>query len=82
MNILAVDIGSYSVKFIELWMERKSIKLISHQEINVAEARESFDPTDSLQKIQFEIIKSQIIKSLSPILSAWLVLVRHQSSTK
>ena len=58
MNILAVDIGSYSVKFLELWLERRSTKLISHQEVIIAEARESFEADATLQQIQFEIIKA------------------------
>ncbi|GAB4418708.1 MAG: hypothetical protein OHK0056_28370 [Bacteriovoracaceae bacterium] len=60
MNVLAVDIGSYSVKFFEVWIDRKNIKLMNHHEVVIDNARESFDQEMTTEQIQMEIIEAYL----------------------
>lgn len=60
MNILTVDIGSYSVKFFESFVDRKNVKLISHQEVIVEEARETLEKDLPLHEVQFAIIEAYL----------------------
>jgi Tfp pilus assembly PilM family ATPase len=58
MNTLAIDIGSYSIKFLEVTKDRKSLKLVHFTEVIIGEVREMLDEDLSLEAVQEEIIES------------------------
>lgn len=60
MNILAIDIGTYSIKFIEVRPERKYYTLLLKQEIVIDEARSQYPDTDKLHELQREIVNDYI----------------------
>lgn len=59
MLVVAIDIGSYSIKTISVKVERKSVNYVSHQEIKI-EHYEKYDPNASLRENQFSIVKDII----------------------
>lgn len=67
MNILAIDIGSYSVKFIEVRPERKNYVLVEKQEIILEEVKPHYPNITSLSDLQKEIITNYIQKKPSDI---------------
>lgn len=67
MNILAIDIGSYSVKFIEVRPERKNYVLVEKQEIIIDEVRPHYPNLNTLSELQKEIINNYIQKKPSDI---------------
>ena len=62
MNILAIDIGSYSIKFIEVRPERKNLFLIEKQEIILDEVKVHYPNTNKLSELQQEIVNAYIQK--------------------
>ena len=62
MNILAIDIGTYSIKFIELRPERKSLVLVEKNEVILEEAKTHYPNTSSTQELQKEIVANFIQK--------------------
>ena len=62
MNILAIDIGSYSVKFIEVRPERKNYVLVEKQEIILDEVKPHYSNVSSIHDLQKEIIINYIQK--------------------
>ena len=62
MNILAIDIGTYSIKFIELRPERKSLVLVEKNEVILEEAKTHYPNTQSTQELQKEIVANFIQK--------------------
>ncbi len=58
MNILSIDLGHYSVKFLELTHERKNISLNYFHEIPLSHARKHLSDDKSIQELQLEIIKN------------------------
>ncbi len=56
MNILAIDIGAYSVKFIEVRPERKNYVLVEKQEIILEEVKPHYPNITNLSDLQREII--------------------------
>lgn len=67
MNILAIDIGSYSVKFIEVRPERKSYVLVEKNEIILDEVRSQFPHITNTQDLQKEVISNFVQKKPSDI---------------
>lgn len=67
MNILAIDIGSYSVKFIEVRPERKSYVLVEKQEIILEEVKPHYPNITNLSDLQKEIITNYIQKKPNDI---------------
>ena len=67
MNILAIDIGSYSVKFIEVRPERKNYVLVEKQEIILDEVKPHYPNINSIHDLQKEIINNYIQKKPSDI---------------
>ena len=68
MNILAIDIGSYSIKFVEVRPERKNLILIEKNEIILDEAKKHYPDAENLNELQKEIDKLDI-RPASPTLS-------------
>lgn len=62
MNILAIDIGSYSIKFVEVKAERKNYTLLEKQEIIMDEARAHYPNISLLSDLQKEIVANYIQK--------------------
>lgn len=62
MNILAIDIGTYSVKFIELKPERKIYTLVDKQEIILEEIKCHYPHIDNHIDLQREVIANFIKK--------------------
>lgn len=62
MNILAIDIGSYSVKFIEMKPERKNFLLVDKQEIILDEVQYHYPNIEDMSELQREIISNFIQK--------------------
>ncbi len=60
MNLLCIDLGSYSVKFAEYSLARKNIVLIQFQELSLAEARMQFDEDISNNQLKLEIVRAFI----------------------
>lgn len=67
MNILAIDIGSYSVKFIEVRPERKNYVLVEKLEIILDEVKPHYPNVSSIHDLQKEIIINYIQKKPSDI---------------
>src|SRR6476646_982413 len=67
MNILAIDVGSYSVKFIEVRPERKNLVLIEKHEVVLDEARSLYPDIQSTTELQKEIVASHIHKKASDL---------------
>lgn len=67
MNILAIDIGSYSIKFIEVRPERKNYVLVEKQEIILDEIKPHYPNITGLSELQKEIISNYIQKKPSDI---------------
>jgi Tfp pilus assembly PilM family ATPase len=63
MNILTVDIGSYSVKFLEVKLERKSVNVLDCQEVIIAKVQPQLSDEATLEDIQYEIINSYLKQS-------------------
>lgn len=62
MNILAIDIGTYSIKFVEVRPERKNLNLIEKQEIVIEEVKSYYPQATALIDIQKEIVANFIQK--------------------
>jgi general secretion pathway protein L len=62
MNILAIDVGAYSVKFIEVRPERKTFILVEKQEIILDEVRPHYPNLSNVHELQKEIINNYIQK--------------------
>lgn len=60
MNILAIDIGSYSIKFVEVRPERKNLILVEKHEIILEEAKSHYPNAQTLGELQKEIVASYI----------------------
>ncbi len=58
MNILAIDVGSYSVKFLQFKQERKQLFLIKAHEVIIDEAKEKWSSELDLHPLQAEIVKN------------------------
>ena len=56
MKILAIDIGTYSIKFYETMLERRRIKIIDCQEILLSEYSNDIKILTSVDKIQHQIL--------------------------
>ncbi|MBC7427091.1 MAG: pilus assembly protein PilM [Bacteriovorax sp.] len=67
MNILAIDIGSYSIKFIEVRPERKNYVLVEKQEIILDEVKPHYPNITVLPDLQKEIISNYIQKKPNDI---------------
>jgi Tfp pilus assembly PilM family ATPase len=62
MNILAIDIGTYSIKFLEIKPERKSLTLIEKNEVIIEEAKPHYPNIQNLKELQKEIVANYIQK--------------------
>ena len=60
MNTLAIDIGSYSIKFFEVIKERKSLRLVHFTEVIIDEVREQMGEDCTLEEIQEEVLESYL----------------------
>jgi general secretion pathway protein L len=67
MNILAIDIGSYSIKFIEVRPERKNYVLVEKQEIILDEVKPHYPNIKGIAELQKEIISNYIQKKPNDI---------------
>lgn len=67
MNILAIDIGSYSIKFIEVRPERKNYVLVEKQEIILDEVKPHYPNILGVSELQKEIIANYIQKKPNDI---------------
>ncbi len=62
MNILAIDIGSYSLKFLVVKSERRSFTLVEKQEIILDEIRAHYPNVQSLHELQKEVVANYLQK--------------------
>lgn len=62
MNILAIDVGSYSIKFVEVRPERKSLILVEKHEIILDEAKAHYPDAVNLADLQKEVVAAYIQK--------------------
>lgn len=60
MSVLCIDIGTYSIKFLECNPSKKNFSLISHREIPLQKVLSQFGPEDTIQDVQLSIIKSYL----------------------
>ncbi|MBP9680482.1 MAG: pilus assembly protein PilM [Bacteriovorax sp.] len=67
MNILAIDVGSYSIKFVEVRPERKNLFIVEKQEIILEEAKVHYPHAISLIDLQKEIVASFIQKKANDL---------------
>lgn len=67
MNILAIDVGSYSIKLMEVRPERKNFILVEKNEIILDEARPHYPEAKTLQDLQREIVADFIHKKNSEL---------------
>jgi general secretion pathway protein L len=62
MNILAIDVGSYSIKFVEVRPERKNLILVEKNEIILDEAKTHYPDAATLSELQKEVLANYIHK--------------------
>ncbi len=62
MNILAIDVGTYSIKIIEVRSERKNLIIIEKQEIVLEDAKVHYPNIVNLSELQKEVLASFIQK--------------------
>lgn len=62
MNILAIDVGSYSIKLMEVRPERKNFILVEKNEIVLDEAKPHFPDAKTLTELQKEVVADFIHK--------------------
>ncbi len=62
MNILAIDVGSYSIKFVEVRPERKNLILVEKHEIVLDEAKAHYPDATTLSALQREVVANYIQK--------------------
>lgn len=67
MNILAIDVGSYSVKFVEVRPERKNLVLVEKHEIILDDAKMHYPNAQNLTELQNEVVAAFIQKKQSDI---------------
>lgn len=67
MNILAIDIGAYSIKFLEVRPERKNLVMVDKQEIILEEVKPHYPDFEKVSDLQKEIIVNYIQKKPSDI---------------
>jgi general secretion pathway protein L len=67
MNILAIDIGSYSIKFVEVRPERKNFVQVEKQEIILDEVRPHYPDAKTIAELQKEVISNYIQKKPNDI---------------
>ena len=67
MNILAIDIGTYSIKFLEVRPERKNLVMVDKQEIILDEVKPHYPNFEKISDLQKEIIVNYIQKKPSDI---------------
>lgn len=67
MNILAIDIGTYSIKFLEVRPERKSLVMVDKQEMILDDIRPHYPDFEKITDLQKEIIINYIQKKPSDI---------------
>jgi general secretion pathway protein L len=60
LNILSVDIGTYSVKIIEAFVEKKKVTVLNSTQIIVDDYRKEHKIDGDLYKVQFQIIKDYV----------------------
>ncbi len=60
MNILSIDTGTYSVKFLEFRQERRHLVLDHMQEVILGEVANDYDEDLSIEELQEEIIKAYL----------------------
>lgn len=65
MNILAIDIGTYSIKFLELKTERKNIVIVDKNEVVIEDARPHYPSAHDIKLLQKEIVSNYILKKPS-----------------
>ena len=58
MNILSLDVGTYSIKMLKAVIERRQPYIIDSQEVIIADASKDLHPTMPLSEKQTEIVKS------------------------
>jgi len=62
MNILAIDIGSYSIKHIEFQSDRRQLNMLDRGEIIIDEVKNLYAPELTLEQLQKEITSGLISK--------------------
>lgn len=67
MNILAIDVGSYSVKFVEVRPERKNLILVEKHEIILDEAKPHYPNAQNLGDLQKEVVANYIHKKTNEL---------------
>jgi general secretion pathway protein L len=67
MNILAIDIGTYSIKFLEVRPERKNLVMVDKQEIILDEVKPHYPNLEKISDLQKEIIVNYIQKKPNDI---------------
>lgn len=60
MKILCVDLGSYSLKFLEVSTERRGLKLIDSSEVILSDIKDQFPVDLPLHLCQLEVVKSYL----------------------
>ena len=58
MDILSIDIGTYSIKFVRGVLERRQVRFLDCREELLCDAAKNFHPTMPLRERQIETIKS------------------------
>ncbi len=61
MNILSIDLGTYSVKFLELRADGRHLTLDHCQEVVLSDVAKDFDQNISIADLQQEIVKAYLV---------------------
>ena len=60
MSVLSIDIGTYSVKFLECEVGKKNFSVLAHREIPLQKVLSQFGPEASIQDVQLSIVKTYL----------------------
>lgn len=60
MSVLCIDVGSYSVKFLECEPGKKNFAVLSHREIPLQKVLGQFGPEATIEDVQLSIVKSYL----------------------
>ncbi len=63
MNLLAIDIGNYSIKFFETKLQRKALVLEGFAEIIIDEVKDQFSDDLTIDQLQHKIVSQYIVSN-------------------
>jgi general secretion pathway protein L len=60
MDVLIIDLGSYTIKFLQIFVDRKQVSILNHHLVYLDRVRPQLKPELTVLEIQHEIISSYL----------------------